>query len=103
MTGSVSESLSRWAAYSDLVAALARGVPCLEAHALWGSARALLIAALSRETRRTALVVTSGPAERHRTARDVAFFLSSALGPKAEEALTGRRVLECPAGESGSW
>src|SRR5262249_47767251 len=49
------------------------------------------------------LRVTAGPAERHRTARDVAFFLSSALGPKAEEALTGRRVLECPAGESGSW
>ena len=96
--------MSRWAALGELLAALAKGVPCLEAHALWGSARALLVAALVHETRRTALVVTAGQAERHRTTRDLDFFLASLPGAAAPGAvLAGRRVVELPSVASPSW
>jgi transcription-repair coupling factor (superfamily II helicase) len=71
---------------------------------LWGSARALLVAALVRETRRSVVMVTIGAAERHRAARDLDFFLSSlSSGTTSGGALTGRRVIECPSAESGSW
>src|SRR6266852_9542516 len=105
MTVSASESLvGRWGALGELLAALAKGVPCLEAHALWGSARALLVAALVHETGRTGLVVTAGQAERHRATRDLDFFLDSLPTAAARgDALAGRRVVEFPPVEPASW
>ncbi len=105
MTVSAPESLlSRWAALQDLRAALAQGVPCLEAGGLWGASRALLIAALVQATRRQALVLTAGPVERHRAALDLGFFLSSWPSVAGRnDSLRGRRVLEFPPVESASW
>ncbi|HEV8441598.1 MAG TPA: transcription-repair coupling factor [Methylomirabilota bacterium] len=71
---------------------------------MWGSSRGLLVAALIQETRRTALVVTAGQAERHRAALDLDFFLSSlSVEPSPGEASRGRRVLEFPPAELASW
>jgi transcription-repair coupling factor (superfamily II helicase) len=105
MTVSAPDSLlSRWAALGDLEAALAQGVPCLEASALWGAARALVIAALVHATDRTALVVTAGQAERHRMALDLGFFLASLSGGAAASGTLARRpVLELPPAEPASW
>jgi transcription-repair coupling factor (superfamily II helicase) len=92
--------LSRWGALSDLCAALAEGVPCLEASGLWGASRGLLVAALVEAMERSVLVVAAGPAERHRTAQDLGFFFgawSSSAGRR------DARVLEFPPAESGSW
>jgi transcription-repair coupling factor (superfamily II helicase) len=63
-----------------------------------------LLAAVLRETRRTMLVVTAAPAERHRAARDLEFFLAS-LSPDAgrNEAPGSRSVIECPPAEPSSW
>jgi transcription-repair coupling factor (superfamily II helicase) len=98
MTVSVPDSLlSRWAAFEGLRAALAKGVPCLEASGLWGASRALLIAALVHATRRSSIVLTAGSAERHRMARDLGFFVPSfAPGPGSGDALADRGVVEFP-------
>ncbi|HXJ78490.1 MAG TPA: transcription-repair coupling factor [Candidatus Methylomirabilis sp.] len=101
MTASVSESaLSRWAAWADVRAALAEGVPCLEASGLWGASRALLVALLLEAAERPVLVVTAGPGERHRTFQDLGFFLSAGLSVSAHDDL---RVVEFPPAESASW
>ena len=47
--------LSRWAAFQELSAALADGVLCVEADGLWGSSRALVQAAVMRDTGRPLL------------------------------------------------
>ena len=98
MTVAASNSLlSRWAALSELSAALARGEPCLQADGLWGSARALVTAALVILTDRPALVLAPGTVERHRMAEDARFFLGTF------EANDGPRVLEFPPAEPASW
>src|SRR2546427_1936857 len=104
MTVSAPESLlSRWTALQDLRAALAQGVPCVEASGLWGAARALLIAALVQATRRPVLVVTASAAERHRAARDLGFFLSAwPSATRGGDPLPGGG-LEFPPAEAGSW
>src|SRR5215467_8554177 len=89
--------LSRWAALEELSTALARGSPCLQADGLWGSSRSLVIAALVKHTGRSVLLMAPGPAERHRLAEDVRFFLAS-LG--AGDRLS---VLEFPPAEPASW
>src|SRR5262245_49469150 len=89
--------LSRWAALEELSTALAREHPCLQADGLWGSARSLVVAALVKHTGRSVLLVAPGPAERHRLAEDVRFFLAS-LG--AGDRLP---VLEFPPAEPASW
>ncbi len=111
MTVLASDSvLSRWAALRDLVAALAQGVPCLQADGLWGSSRALVVAAVLQETGRSALVLTPGPAPRHRAAADLRFFLNSlcSSGARWSPHPSGRqpglgRVLEFPADPGQSW
>ncbi len=98
MTVAASDSLlSRWAALAELSAALSRGVPCLQADGLWGSARVLVAAALVKETGRPALILAPGTVERHRMAEDTRFFLRS-LG-----AAGGALVLEFPPAEPASW
>ena len=97
--------LSRWAALEQLRAALAEGVPCLEASGLWG-----VVARAGRPRRwcapagRPALVVTAAAADRHRAALDLGFFLAS-LPPESgsEPAAPGRPVLEFPAAEPATW
>src|SRR5262247_3483179 len=98
MSITASESiLSRWAALEELSTALARGHPCLQADGLWGSSRSLVVAALVKHTGRSVLLMAPGPAERHRLAEDVRFFLAS-LG--AGDRLP---VLEFPPAEPASW
>ncbi len=96
--------LSRWTTLSDLRAAVARGAPVLEASGLWGVSRALVAAALVASTRRPLLMLVPGAAERHRTALDLGYFLST--WPSSSEdgdAPSPARVLEFPPEESGSW
>src|SRR5216683_6157776 len=97
--------LSRWAALDDVLAALARGVPCLRADGLWGSSRALVVAALRERTGRPILLLTPGPSPRHRMALDAAFFVSSISGGPAAGDDDGEhaRVLEFPSGTGTSW
>src|SRR5499426_2896874 len=98
MSITASESiLSRWAALEELSTALARGHPCLRADGLWGSSRSLVVAAFVKHTGRSVLLMAPGPAERHRLAEDVRFFLTS-LG--AGDRLP---VLEFPPAEPASW
>src|SRR5262247_3586732 len=98
MSITASESiLSRWAALEELSTALARGHPCLQADGLWGSSRSLVVAAFVKHTGRSVLLMAPGPAERHRLAEDVRFFLTS-LG--AGDRLP---VLEFPPAEPASW
>ena len=89
--------LSRWAALGELEAALFQAVPCLQADGLWGSARALVGAALVRETGRAALLLAPGMPERHRMAGDTRFFLRSF------DAAGAVPVLEFPPAEPASW
>src|SRR5215472_1748095 len=89
--------LSRWSALEEISTALARGHPCLQADGLWGSSRSLVVGALVKHTGRSALLMAQGPAERHRLAEDVRFFLAS-LG--AGDRLP---VLEFPPAEPASW
>jgi transcription-repair coupling factor (superfamily II helicase) len=106
MTVTASESiLSRWAALGELGAVLARGYPCLEADGLWGSARALVAAALVKETGRSALLLASGMPERHRMAEDTRFFIGSfrAAGAGRFDAGGAGPVLEFPPAEPVTW
>ncbi|MET0850120.1 MAG: transcription-repair coupling factor [Candidatus Rokuibacteriota bacterium] len=89
---SVPTPLARWGAFDELARALATGDVCVEAHGLWGSARALTVAGLARTTRRPTLVVAAGPAQAHALALDIGFFLGT-LG-----AAPVPRVLEFPPG-----
>ncbi|HEV8529807.1 MAG TPA: transcription-repair coupling factor [Methylomirabilota bacterium] len=97
MSLTASEStLFRWAALGELSTALAQGVVRLEAQGLWGSSRALVVAALVRDTGRPLLYLSPGTAERHRAAEDVRFFrdtLDSSSVP----------VLEFPPAEPSAW
>jgi transcription-repair coupling factor (superfamily II helicase) len=89
---SVPTPLARWGAFDELARALATGDVRVEAHGLWGSARALTVAGLARAARRPMLVVAPGPAQAHALALDIGFFLST-LGDAPPP-----RVLEFPPG-----
>jgi len=102
MIVSAESVLTRWAAFEEVLAALSRGVPCLRADGLWGSARALAIAGLLQRTGRPLLVLTPGPSPRHRMAQDTGFFLSTLSGGYADAVGEGR-VLEFPSGTGASW
>ena len=105
-SASTSESLaSRWGALREVLAALGNGVPSVQATALWGSSRALLVAAFARATHRTTLVVTAGEGERHRAALDLQFLLSALYGDGAQsdQGWAAARVLEFPSAELSSW
>jgi transcription-repair coupling factor (superfamily II helicase) len=92
--------LSAWVALAEVRAALGRGAARVEASGLWGASRALLIAALLQSEDRPVLVLAAGPAERHRTARDLGFFMDALpSGLRGGES----RVLEFPPAESASW
>jgi transcription-repair coupling factor (superfamily II helicase) len=99
--------LGRWRALDDLLTAVGSGAPLVIASGLWGSARGLAVAALSRHTGRPVLLVTSGPAALHRAAADVRFFLSTLEPPAAigAEASYGPAdpVLELPAAAPTGW
>ncbi|MGH7386815.1 MAG: hypothetical protein ACREKG_16665, partial [Candidatus Rokuibacteriota bacterium] len=95
MTVPAESVLSRWAALEDVLAALTKGVPCLRAEGLWGSSRALVVAALLQRTGRATLLLTPGPSPRHRMALDAGFFLSTLSGGPAGGGPEGAgRVLE---------
>ena len=86
------------------MSAISSGAPVVAASGLWGSARALAVAALSRHTGRPVLLVTSGPTALHRSAADVRFFLST-LEPAGTDASPGVAdpVLELPAAAPTGW
>src|SRR5262245_40077245 len=90
-------TLPRWAAYQQLAAALTDGVLCARADGLWGSSRALVLAALARETGRPILATAASAADRHRAGRDAAFFLAAlpATGERSARPGPGD-VLEFP-------
>src|SRR5262245_8177756 len=90
-------ALSRWGALDELDRALAAGPVCVEAHGLWGSARALTIAALALAGRRPALAVAPGPAQAHATGLDLAFFTASLAAAGAPP------VLEFPPAQPAAW
>ena len=95
--------LSRWAALEELSSALAEGVPCLQADGLWGSSRALVVAALVRRhgPARPARA-HAGAAERHRTRRRTSrFFLATLSGGAAT--LPRRRCSSSRPGSRASW
>ena len=99
MIVSAESVLSRWAAFEEVLAALSRGVPCLRADGLWGSARALAVAGLLQRTGRPMLVLAPGPSQRHQAAQDTGFFLSTLSGGSAAGGPLGDgRVLEFPSG-----
>ncbi len=91
-----SSSLTQWGPFHCLLETFARGEPCLSIDGLWGSSRALVVAALLGETERSGLVLVSGPAELHRCCQDLAFF-EVALGGE------GVRAAEFPPVQSGFW
>ncbi len=95
-------SLASWVAFQELSAALARGEVRVHAHGLWGSARALVIAGLARQTSRSTLTLTAGPTERHRMAGDIGFFLTALASPAGAPA-AGAGAVEFPSGPSSAW
>jgi len=104
MIVSAESVLSRWAAFEEVLAALSRGVPCLRADGLWGSARALAVAGLLQRTGRPMLVLAPGPSQRHQAAQDTGFFLSTLSGgPAAGGPVGNGRVLEFPSGTGAAW
>src|SRR5262245_23216697 len=106
MKGSASESLlSRWAALGELSSALAEGVLCAQAVGLWGSSRALVLAALLKDTGRPILGIHTSAADRHRSARDIASFLGSLSESSGGGAAAppSSRVLEFPSEQPVSW
>jgi len=104
MKGSASESLlSRWAALGELSSALSEGVLCAQAVGLWGSSRALVLAALLRDTGRPIVAIHASAADRHRSARDIASFLGSLSESPGRDASPASRVLEFPSEQPVSW
>ena len=105
MSVSASEStLSRWAAFGELSSALAEGVLCAQAVGLWGSSRALVLAALLRDTGRPILAIHASAADRHRSALDVSSFVASLAESAGRDALPpSSRVLEFPSEQPVSW
>jgi transcription-repair coupling factor (superfamily II helicase) len=104
MSVTVESVLSRWTALEEVLAALAKGVPCLRADGLWGSSRALTVAALLQRTGRPSLVLAPGPSQRHQLAKDALFFLSTLSGGPVDGGAVGEgRVLEFPSGTGASW
>ncbi|HKX01920.1 MAG TPA: hypothetical protein VJX71_05445, partial [Methylomirabilota bacterium] len=103
MSVSAPSVLSRWAAFDEVLAALAKGAPCLRADGLWGSSRALATAGLLQRSGRPILVLTPGPVQRHQAARDTAFFLATLSGGGADGPIGEGRVLEFPSGTGASW
>ena len=105
MSVSASEStLSRWAAFGELSSALAQGVLCAQAVGLWGSSRALVLAALLRDTGRPILAIHASAADRHRSALDVASFVASLAESAGRDALPpSSRVIEFPSEQPVSW
>ncbi|MFQ5828571.1 MAG: transcription-repair coupling factor [Candidatus Methylomirabilia bacterium] len=96
MTASVTVSpLTQWAPFRSLLGAFTGGEPCLVVDGLWGSARALVVAALFRESERSTLVLVSGLPEVHRICQDLSFFDSSAGGSS--------RSVELPAVQPALW
>src|SRR3989304_5939994 len=89
---SVPPALSRWRVLAELASVVAAGTPCVGAHALWGSSRALVIAALREAASRPVLVVTPGQVEAHQMALDIAFFLSSLAAARNAVAAGHRAV-----------
>jgi transcription-repair coupling factor (superfamily II helicase) len=105
-------ALTRWTALDQLVAAVGDGSPVVIASGLWGAARALVVAALSRHTGRPVLLVTSGPGALHRAVADVRFFRATLDGapgagggaPSEDTGGLGRDpVLELPVGTPAGW
>ena len=105
MSVSASEStLSRWAAFGELSSVLAQGVLCAQAIGLWGSSRALVLAALLRDTGRPILAIHASAADRHRSALDVASFVASLAESAGRDALPpSSRVIEFPSEQPVSW
>src|SRR5262245_44331934 len=105
MKGSASESLlSRWAALGELSSALADGVLCAQAVGLWGSSRALVLAAVLRDTGRPILGIHASASDRHRSARDIASFLGLLSESSGRDAAApSARVLEFPSEQPVSW
>src|SRR5215472_10736742 len=102
MSVSLSASvLSRWAAFQELSAALTEGALCVQANGLWGSSRALVLAAILQDSGRPVLSVAASAADRNRAARDLAFFLDTM--PPGPRDRPGRRVLEFPSEQPAAW
>ena len=95
--------LSRWAALGELSSALGEGVLCAQAVGLWGSSRALVLAALLRDTGRPILAIHASAADRHRSARDIASFFGSLSESSGRDAAPSTRVLEFPSEQPVSW
>src|SRR6202795_4210850 len=89
--------LSPCAPFGELSSALAEGALCAQAVGLWGSSRALLLAALLKDTGRPILAIHASAADRHRSALDVASFAASLAEASGRDALPpSSRVLEFP-------
>jgi transcription-repair coupling factor (superfamily II helicase) len=88
--------LAQWAPFQALAGAFAEGDPCLRVDGLWGSARALVAAALLRETGRPALVLVADRSALDRMCRDLRFFEGALDVPS-------RRAVEFPAGQPAFW
>src|SRR5215472_6714664 len=104
MSVSAPESvLSRLVAFQSLSATLAEGALCAEADGLWGSARALVLAAFMHDTARPVLTLSASAADRHHVARDLAFFYGT-LAPTAARGEGGSAaVLEFPSEQPAAW
>jgi len=98
---SVPSDLSAWLALADLASVVAAGTPCVGAHGLWGSSRALVIAALREAAGRPVLVVAPGQVEAHQMALDIAFFLSSLT--VSPDVAARARVIEFPPAAAPAW
>jgi len=95
MTASIHSSpLTQWGQFLDLFGAFGRGEPRLIVDGLWGTSRALVVAALLGETERSGLVLVPGLAELQRVCQDLGFF-AAALGGD------GTRVVEFLPVQSG--
>ncbi len=98
----VPPALSGWGALSELAGVVASGDPRVGAHGLWGSARALVVAALRAGAHRPVLVLVPGAAEAHQMSLELAFFLDS-LASRSPDGRAPGAVIEFPAGASPGW
>ncbi len=88
--------LARWAPFQALSGAFAKGDPCLVADGLWGSSRALTVAALLRESGGSALVLVPDLAAIRRMCQDLRFFATAFGDPPS-------RVEEFPPPQPSFW